>query len=107
MQFDGKDIYLRLFVAIPAHAIGSASPRLSFFRPACMTFDLVRYMVLPSPSSEDSSCMGITILITLHCAPLAPGTRQILVQTAPSSVSSTDLPWWKHCGAHLLSAANL
>merc|ERR1712202_13305 len=99
--------YCRRFVATPAHAMGSASPRSPFFKPACITLDLVRYMVLPSPSSAPWSYCGMTILITLHCAPLEPGTRQILVQTAPSSVSSTTLPLLKHCGEHLESAANL
>merc|ERR1712188_308924 len=103
----GSYIYCFLLVATPAHAMGSASPKSPFFRPACITLDLVKYIVLPSPRSTELSYCGITILITLHWAPLAPGTRQILVQTAPSSVSSTVLPWWKHCGAHLLSAANL
>merc|ERR1719253_905145 len=68
---------------------------------------LTKSIVFPSPSSVALSYWGVTILITLHMAPLEPGTRQILVHTAPSSVSSTDLPWWKHCGEQRLSAANL
>merc|ERR1712188_301118 len=103
----GSYIYCFLLVATPAHAMGSASPKSPFFRPACITLDLVKYIVLPSPRSTELSYWGMTILITLHWAPLAPGTRQILVHTAPSSVSSTVCPLLKHCGAHLASAANL
>merc|ERR1712096_78558 len=87
-------LYWRRLVATPAHAMGSASPRLSLVKPACITFDLVRYMVLPSPRSAEVSYWGMTTLITLHIAPFEPGTRQIFVHTAPSSVSSTVLPWW-------------
>merc|ERR1719161_3123379 len=99
--------YCFLLVATPAQAMGSASPKSPFFRPACITLDLVKYIVLPSPRSTELSYWGMTILITLHWAPLAPGTRQILVHTAPSSVSSTVCPLLKHWGAHLASAANL
>ena len=96
-----------LLLATPAQAIGSASPRSPFLRPACITLDLVRYIVWPSPSSIDWSSVGVTILMTLHWAPEAPATRQILVQTAPASDSSTDLPWWKHWAPQALSSANL
>merc|ERR1712070_1041650 len=96
----------RRLVATPAQAIGSALLKSSSLSPACITFERVKYMVLPSPRPSDSSFIGCTVLITLQLAPLAPGTRQILLHTAPSTVSSTDWPLWKHCAPHLVSAAN-